>query len=81
MLDQLGRLAPARRCTAAAKPLVSGGGQVFTQCGHVPQNLDIVRKIAINLLRLNPLKKTLPKKCLRACLDPAYPAQVPAVMA
>jgi hypothetical protein len=27
-------------------------------------------------LRLNPLKKTLPKKRLRACMNPAYLAQV-----
>jgi hypothetical protein len=31
--------------------------------------LNIVRKIAMNLLRLSPLKKTLPKKRLRACLN------------
>ena len=48
---------------------------------HAPQNLNIVRKIAMNLLRLNPLKKTLPKKRLRACLDPAYLAQVLGVSA
>jgi predicted transposase YbfD/YdcC len=43
---------------------------------HAAENLNIVRKIAMNLLRLNPLKKTLPKKRLRACLDPNYLAQV-----
>lgn len=47
-----------------------------TRCDHAPQNLNVVRKIAMNLLRLNPLKKTLPKKRLRACLNPAYLAQV-----
>ena len=47
-----------------------------TRCANAPHNLNIVRKIAMNLLRLNPLKKTLPKKRLRACLDPAYLAQV-----
>lgn len=47
-----------------------------TRRDHAPQNLNIVRKIAMNLLRLHPLKKTLPKKRLRACLDPAYLAQV-----
>jgi hypothetical protein len=40
-----------------------------TRHDHAPQNLNIVRKIAMNLLRLNPLKKTLSKKRLRACLD------------
>lgn len=43
---------------------------------HAPENLNTVRKIALNLLRLDPLKKTLPKKRLRACLDPHYLAQV-----
>jgi len=47
-----------------------------TRIDHAPQNLNIVRKIAMNLLRLSPIKKTLPKKRLRACLDPAYLAQV-----
>lgn len=48
---------------------------------HAPENLNIMRKIAINLLRLSPVKKTLPKKRLRACLDPAYLAQVLGVAA
>jgi predicted transposase YbfD/YdcC len=52
-----------------------------TRRDHAPQNLNIVRKIAMNLLRLNPLKKSLPKKRLRACLDPAYLAQVLGVAA
>ena len=52
-----------------------------THRDHAPQNLNIVRKIAMNLLRLNPLKKTLPKKRLRACLDPDYLAQVLGVSA
>lgn len=47
-----------------------------TRIDHAPQNLNIVRKIAMNLLRLSPIKKTLPKKRLRACLDPQYLAQV-----
>ena len=47
-----------------------------TRRDHAPHNLNIVRKIAMNLLRLNPLKKTLPKKRLRACLNSAYLAQV-----
>lgn len=52
-----------------------------TRRDHAPQNLNIMRKMAMNLLRLNPLKKTLPKKRLRACLDPAYLAQVLGVAA
>lgn len=47
-----------------------------TRRDHAPQNLNVVRKIAMNLLRLHPLKKTLPKKRLRACMNPAYLAQV-----
>ena len=43
---------------------------------HAPHNLNIVRKIAMNLLRLSPLRKSLPKKRLRACLSPDYLAQV-----
>lgn len=43
---------------------------------HAPENLNLVRKIAMNLLRLDPLKKSLPKKRLRACLDSEYLAQV-----
>ena len=35
-----------------------------------------IAAIATNLSRLNPLKKTLPKKRLRVCLDCAYLAQL-----
>jgi hypothetical protein len=38
--------------------------------------LNIVRKIAMNLLRLSPVKRSLTKQRLRACLNPAYLAQV-----
>ncbi|HEX7643150.1 MAG TPA: ISAs1 family transposase [Burkholderiaceae bacterium] len=48
---------------------------------YAPENLNIVRKIAMNLLRLNRLKKSLPKKRLRACIDPAYLAQILGVAA
>ena len=48
---------------------------------YAPENLNIVRKIAMNLLRLSPVKKTLPKKRLRACLEPAFLAQVVGVAA
>jgi len=44
--------------------------------GHAPENLNIVRKIAMNLLRLDPLKKTLPKKRVRASVNPQYLAQL-----
>lgn len=44
--------------------------------GYAPENLNIVRKIAMNLLRLNPLKKTLPKKRVRASVNPQYLAQI-----
>ena len=44
--------------------------------GHAPENLNIVRKIAMNLLRLDPLKKTLPKKRVRASVNPQYLAQI-----
>jgi len=53
-----------------------GEDRCRTRIDHAPHNLNIVRKIAMNLLRLSPIKKTLPKKRLRACLDPAYLAQV-----
>lgn len=43
---------------------------------YAPENLNIVRKIAMNMLRLSPVKKSLPKKRLRACLDPEYLAHV-----
>jgi predicted transposase YbfD/YdcC len=43
---------------------------------HAPENLNIVRKIAMNLLRLNPLKRSLPKKRLKACLNSDYLAEV-----
>jgi len=39
---------------------------------HAPENLNIIRKIAMNLLRLNPLKRSLPKKRLEACLNNTY---------
>lgn len=43
---------------------------------HAPENLNIIRKIAMNLLRLNPLKRSLPKKRLKACLNNDYLAEV-----
>lgn len=43
---------------------------------HAPANLNIVRKIAMNLLRLNPLKRSLPKKRLKACLNNQYLAEL-----
>jgi predicted transposase YbfD/YdcC len=44
--------------------------------GHAPENLNIVKKIAMNLLRLNPLQRSLPKKRLKACLNNDYLAEV-----
>ena len=43
---------------------------------HAPENLNIVRKIAMNLLRVNPLKRSLPKKRLEACLNNDHLAEV-----
>ena len=43
---------------------------------HAPENLNIIKKIAMNLLRLNPLKRSLPKKRLKACLNNNYLAEV-----
>lgn len=43
---------------------------------HAPENMNIIKKIAMNLLRLNPLKKSLPKKRLKACLNNSYLAEV-----
>lgn len=43
---------------------------------HAPENLNIVKKIAMNLLRLNPLARSLPKKRLKACLNSQYLAEV-----
>jgi hypothetical protein len=43
---------------------------------HAPENLNIVRKIAMNLLRLNPMKRSLPKRRLKACLNNDYLAEV-----
>lgn len=47
-----------------------------TRIDHAPENLNIVRKIAMNLLRLSPIKKTLPKKRLKACLNHQYLEEV-----
>lgn len=43
---------------------------------HAPENLNILRKIAMNLLRLNPLKRSLPKKRLKACLNGDYLSEI-----
>jgi len=43
---------------------------------HAPENLNIVREIAMNLLRLNPMKRSLPKKRLKACLNNDYLGEV-----
>ncbi|MEN3297082.1 MAG: hypothetical protein V7642_6335 [Burkholderiales bacterium] len=38
--------------------------------------MNTVKKIAMNLLRLNPLKRSLPKNRLKACLNNQYLAEV-----
>ncbi|MGH8810099.1 MAG: ISAs1 family transposase, partial [Noviherbaspirillum sp.] len=43
---------------------------------HAPENLHIVKKIAMNLLRLNSLPRSLPKKRLKACLNQHYLAEI-----
>jgi predicted transposase YbfD/YdcC len=43
---------------------------------HAPENLNTIRKIAMNMLRANSLKRSLPKKRLKACLDTGYLAEV-----
>jgi predicted transposase YbfD/YdcC len=43
---------------------------------HAPENLNIVKKIAMNLLRINPLKRSLAKKRLKACLNDNYLAEI-----
>jgi predicted transposase YbfD/YdcC len=43
---------------------------------HAPENLNIIKKIAMNLLRLNPMKRSLPKKRLKACLNHQYLEEV-----
>jgi len=48
---------------------------------HAPQNLNIVRKIAMNMLRMKPVKETLPKKRLRACMNPEFLAEILGVAA
>jgi len=55
---------------------VSGHGKVFTRRDHAPRNSNIMRTLAMDLLRLNPLKKKLPMIPLQACPDSAYLAQV-----
>jgi hypothetical protein len=43
---------------------------------YAPENLNIIKKIAMNLLRVNPLKRSLPKKRLKAYLNDDYLAQI-----
>lgn len=47
-----------------------------TRTEHGPANLNIVRKTAMNLLRMSPLKRTMPKKRLKACLNHQYLEEV-----
>jgi predicted transposase YbfD/YdcC len=47
-----------------------------TRKGHAPENLNIIRKITMNILRLSPIKRSIVKKRLRACLNNDYLAEV-----
>lgn len=47
-----------------------------TRKDHAPENLNIMRKITMNILRLSPVKRSMPKKRLRACLNNDYLAEV-----
>lgn len=47
-----------------------------TRKDHAPENLNIIRKITMNILRLSPVKRSTPKKRLRACLHNDYLAEV-----
>lgn len=47
-----------------------------TRTDYAPENLNIVRKVVMNLLRLNSEKRSLRKKRLRACLNSSYLEEV-----
>ena len=47
-----------------------------TRKDHAPENLNIMRKITMNILRLSPVKRSMPKKRLRACLNNDYLAEI-----
>jgi len=40
--------------------------------GHGPENFAVLRHLALNLLRQEPSKKSMPRKRLACALDPEY---------
>jgi predicted transposase YbfD/YdcC len=46
--------------------------QARNRLGHGPQNLAVLRHMALNLLRKEPSKRSLPKKLRRAALSEAF---------
>lgn len=46
--------------------------QARNRLGHGPENLAVLRHIALNLLRKEPSKRSLPKKLRRAALSEAF---------
>jgi len=47
-----------------------------TRKDHAPENLNIMRKITMNILRLSPIKRSIVKKRLRAALNNDYLAEI-----
>lgn len=47
-----------------------------TRKDHAPENLNIMRKITMNILRLSPVKRSIVKKRLRAALNNDYLAEI-----
>ena len=47
-----------------------------TRKDHAPENLNIMRKITMNILRLSPDKRSIVKKRLRAALNNDYLAEI-----
>jgi predicted transposase YbfD/YdcC len=47
-----------------------------TRKDHAPENLNIMRKITMNILRLSPVKRSIVKKRLRASLNNDYLAEI-----
>lgn len=47
-----------------------------TRKDHAPENLNIMRKITMNILRLSPVKRSIVKKRLKAALNNDYLAEI-----
>jgi len=47
-----------------------------TRKDHAPENLNIIRKMTMNVLRLSPIKRSIVKKRLRASLSNDYLAEI-----